>query len=116
MPARARGPSSTHPPAKARAAKPAPKPGAQTSSANSSYQQMRVAAERRSLPRDAGGIGTGTAETRPGGPVSPGLSTEQSAAIVREVSEGYAAISSMREATMRRREQVAQLAPRPPRA
>ena len=77
---------------------------------------MRVAAERRSLPRDAGGIGTGTAETRPGGPVSPGLSTEQSAAIVREVSEGYAAISSMREATMRRREQVAQLAPRPPRA
>ena len=114
MPARARGPSSTHPPAKARAAKPAPKAGAQTSSANSSYQQMRVAAERRSLPRDAGGIVA--AEPRPGGPVSPGLSTEQSAAIVREVSEGYAAISSMREATMRRREQVAQLAPRPPRA
>ena len=67
---------------------------------------MRVAAERRSLPRDAGGIVA--AEPRPGGPVSPGLSTEQSAAIVREVSEGYAAISSMREATMRRREQVAQ--------
>ena len=42
-----------------------------------------------------------------------GLSTEQKASVLREISEGYAAISSLRETTMRRRAQMAQLAARP---
>ena len=94
MPARG---SSRHPQT-ARAAKPPTKTGAHTSSANSSYQQMRAAAERRSSARAVS---------------PPGITTEQKASVLREVSEGYAAITSMREATMRRRAQVAQLATRP---
>ena len=75
---------------------PATTKGAKISLASANYQQMRAAAERRSSPSDRS--------------VSPpGISAEQQASVLREVSEGYAAIASMREATMRRRAQIAQL-------
>ena len=75
---------------------PATTKGAQISSSNANYQQMRAAAERRSPPSNRA--------------VSPpGISSEQQASVLREVSEGYAAIASMREVTLRRRAQIAQL-------